>query len=539
MKRALLLLLVFFITIILPAREKIEKIGEVEWYTEQNSFEDILKIAQAENKSILAVFSATWCAPCKDVKKRVFKNPDFKKVKDKMVLLYIEQTTKEGKIYNKKFKVKGFPTFKIFSKDGILLDASLPSRTVKGFLTWVKEIESGNSYYALLQKIKKDPKDRKPLIDIVGRLGHGNSEEKLIYLKKVLKLNGDFNDPVSQKAYENLLSIIIRGNYFKKGDDLKKFIKSNKELANKIIKSYYPDKFKNNMKGTWGISLLLDWYIDIQDYKNGVQVFKDFLNLKKESINIARDILIFPNAFENLLNAGETELADKWIKEIEDFSKNKEKNKNPKRFLYHHYRCYPSFIEYYGKRNNIKKAEKYAKTFYEVIEKVGNKRFLESRATDYAQKYGICIKETIKIIDEKNKKLSGEIWGRSVIQKVRILNKIDKKESMKILLDLYNNKEYLNSMKLEAKARVLNSLAWSFMEIKSVNKTALKIARESVQLKETPYNMDTLATILSELGQFKEAVKIEKEAVKIMKSADEELKKESLEKIKNWEKGNK
>lgn len=117
MKKLLLVLfgLMIFSAAGFAQRGKTEAIGKFSWYTEQNNWEKILQIAQKANKPILAVFSATWCGPCQQLKTSLLKSDEFKKVADEVVLLYIEQTTKEGAAYNSKYKVIGFPSFRIFS----------------------------------------------------------------------------------------------------------------------------------------------------------------------------------------------------------------------------------------------------------------------------------------------------------------------------------------------------------------------------------------------------------------------------------------
>ena len=144
-KNVILLGLILLMAFSLTARDKQEKIGDYSWYTEQNTLEEIIQAAKKAGKPILAVFSATWCGPCQHVKKTVFKTAEFKKVAQEAVLLYIEETTKEGKAYNKKYKIRGWPTFKIFSKEGIMLDTGNPKRTVDGFVDWIKDVKGGRA----------------------------------------------------------------------------------------------------------------------------------------------------------------------------------------------------------------------------------------------------------------------------------------------------------------------------------------------------------------------------------------------------------
>ncbi len=502
MKNKYLLLFILLTVAILSGREKTEKIGDYIWFTEQNSFEKIVQISQKVNKPILAVFSTTWCPPCRYVKKHVFKHPDFSKVKEKAVLLYIDDSTIEGRSYNNnKFSVNAYPTFKIFAKDGVLLNSNSTPRTVQEFLNWIDQVYSGHNYLKFLEKIKNDPSNRDLLIKIVDNMSDVDDEKKIKYLKKALKIEFDFNNLRTQKVAEKIIHLIIKlipDGGVKSKD---KYLKSHRDLVEKIIRFYYPEKFKYNMKGDFGLKQILTWYNKGKQYRNVVRVFNDFIKLKKKKLDISSDIMILQMAFEALLNVGKVETADMWLNRIVEFSENREKETIPRSFNYYYLGCYPSFIKYFAERNDIKKAEKYAKIYYELLEKMKNKRSLDYHSLNYALKYGIFAKKIISKIEAKNKNLKGERLGRSIILISKIFYKTnEKKRSIKILFDLYNNKKFLKSVEDIERARILNSIAWAFVEIKSVNKTALKIARESVELNANKYNQGTLRTILTELG---------------------------------------
>lgn len=127
-------------------RGKTETIGKTLWYTEQNTFDEVLTIAQKKNKPVLAVFSATWCGPCQKVKKEVFASDGFQEVAKKALLLYIEQTEPKAARIIKKNNIRSYPTFKLFANTGKLLHAGyfgMPRRTVKGFSQWIDKAMAG------------------------------------------------------------------------------------------------------------------------------------------------------------------------------------------------------------------------------------------------------------------------------------------------------------------------------------------------------------------------------------------------------------
>ncbi|MEN8152592.1 MAG: thioredoxin family protein [Acidobacteriota bacterium] len=315
MKKLLILLLVITFTLsLLGEGSKTFKIGKYEWLTEDNTFEEVIALAKKAKKPVLAVFSATWCSPCKHVKKNVFKKDEFKEVADKVVLLYVEQTTKKGTEYNKRFNIKAFPTFKIFASDGIMLDSGHPERTVKGFSKWIDDVKGGNNFYTMSQKLKKDPDNRKLLMDITGKMGWGETKKKIEYLKRVIKLNPDYKNKLSKKAYEDLAYNMFIGYPYKgKPEEKENYKKNNDPFYEEIIKAYYPDKFEYSLKGDRGISLIMDWYGRTENSKMSVYYFEDFLKRKGKLLDPGKDMRIIVQGISGYINSGDMNSAKKWI----------------------------------------------------------------------------------------------------------------------------------------------------------------------------------------------------------------------------------
>jgi thiol:disulfide interchange protein len=106
---------------------------------------DALAKAQAENKPVVAVFSAVWCPPCQMMKKQVYPSAEVKEYHDKFVWVYIDTDEKSNAADGKKFKVEGIPHIEFLSKEGKSLDqqvgASSPSdfaKTLAGVLKKAK-----------------------------------------------------------------------------------------------------------------------------------------------------------------------------------------------------------------------------------------------------------------------------------------------------------------------------------------------------------------------------------------------------------------
>ncbi|MCK5222755.1 MAG: thioredoxin family protein, partial [Candidatus Aminicenantes bacterium] len=345
------------------------KMGKCDWLTEENTFEEVIEIARSVKKPVLAVFSAEWCAPCQMVKKTAFKHNEFKEVSDKAVLLYIEQTTKKGMIYNKRFNIVSFPTFKIFSTEGIMLDTGRPERSVRGFSKWVDEVMSGKNFYTMSKKLEKDPNDRETLLNISKKMGRGEVKKQIEYLKKLIILNPDFNDKLTKEAYE-ALSVSIHNNYPYSGtpEEKEAYRKENDPIYDKIVKAYYPDKFEYSLKGNSGISAILEWYIKTGNYKKSEYYFKEFIKRKGKLLDPLKDMRVIAGGISSYLYSGDLKGGEKWIEySMEAIKKNPELKES--RNFYTYFARIPSAIMQSAKKlfekNEVKKGKDLIYSFYD------------------------------------------------------------------------------------------------------------------------------------------------------------------------------
>ncbi|UCH93531.1 MAG: thioredoxin family protein [Candidatus Aminicenantes bacterium] len=541
-----LMMFIFTFPGILGAREKTEKIGNISWYTEQNTFDEIVNIAKKENKQILAVFSATWCGPCKAVKKKVFATDDFQKVADRVVLLYIEETDPKSKEYLKKNKIIAFPTFKIFSKDGIELDSKPPERTLEGFLEWIDDVKAGNSYYELSLKLKKDPNHRELVLKLVDRVTSRNIDERIKLLRRAIQLNPDFNDPLSQEAYENLASALGWQMMRKREEDRKNYASKNNQEFMTIINAYYPDKFKYRLKGDRLFYVLLRWLNGLGDFQKALSYFDDFLKTRGNKIDVKEDIYLFPMVFSSLLRANREKQAEEWLAKLQNLVKKDteagvdeaEVKKKEEEYSYWLWQFYNVFIEYYGEKGLTKKAEKYAALIFDLYVKIEAEQSAEFTRVKllYAKKYLVFADEVVKELEEKIKTAEGKEFRRLALDLAAIYARMGKTEkARKYLYDLYENQSLVESLDEKKKASFYNSIAWTMLDAKIVEEKTLEIAEKAVKLDDTPHTLDTLATVHAELGNFQEAIKIEEKALKLEEERDyliEQYKK----KLEKWKK---
>ena len=539
----LFMIFVFSFTGVLGAREKTEKIGNISWYTEQNTFEEIVNIAKKENKPILAVFSATWCGPCRDVKQRVFSSDDFQKAADRVVLLYIEQTDPKSAGYLKKYKINAFPTFKIFSKEGIELDGRDPNRTLAGFLEWIDDVKAGNSYYELSLELKKEPDNRELILKLEDRISWLNLDERIQLLKRAIQLKPDFNDPLSQEAYEKLASALCTQmvNTREEEDRIKYARENNREFM-AIIKAYYPDKFKYQLKENRCYYYLFRWLNTLGEHKELLSYFDDFLKKRGNKIDIGQDINLFPQVFSSMLQANREKDAEAWLTKLQDLvtkdiNTAAEKDAEEKKTDYSHWlgRCYTEFVEYYGEKGLTTKAEKYAKLLFDEYTKQKQDRYAEYLKLRYAKECLLFADELVKQLEAEIKNPDQKKLSQSSQDLAAIYAKMGKTEkAKKYLYDLYENQSLVESMDEKKKASFYNSIAWTMVEAKIVEQKTLEIAKKAAELKESPDILDTLATIHAELGNFEEAVKIEEKALKLEER--EYLIEEFKKKLENWKK---
>tara|TARA_R110000868_G_scaffold81946_2_gene231743 strand:+ start:53416 stop:53859 length:444 start_codon:yes stop_codon:yes gene_type:complete len=85
----------------------------------KGTFQEALEKAKTENKPIFLDIYATWCGPCKMLKKRTFSD---KEVGDyynaNYVNIAVDGETKEGRELASKFNIQGYPTLLILDKTG-------------------------------------------------------------------------------------------------------------------------------------------------------------------------------------------------------------------------------------------------------------------------------------------------------------------------------------------------------------------------------------------------------------------------------------
>jgi hypothetical protein len=381
----ILLCLIVGLSAGLMAREKTEKIGEFTWFTEQSSWEEILQAAQKADKPILVVFCASWVDSCPEARKTAFTASDFKQVATQVVLVYIEQNSVAGDNYCRKFNVNVYPTFKLFSKQGIMLDNGTFKRTVQGFLGWVNEVKAGNNFYELTKKLEKNPNDRELLIKIVERIGMSDRKEKLDYLNRAVRVNPDFKDALAQKVYEKMAVSLVENIPRMRGRE--DFFKAYQRLFDDIIAAYYPGKFKYDLKGNDGLVAIMNWYLQSGRRDKVLGIFTDFMKQKSSAMDLIKDLDIISWASFVYLDVGNIQEVEKWAALVKKAAKPSKALKDDIRFVYYYPLMYRNIINFMERAGKTKEAENYVLLFYDEMNRLGLEKEKNEILPQYASKY--------------------------------------------------------------------------------------------------------------------------------------------------------
>jgi len=507
------LLVVLLAVLFLGAGQgKTVKIGNHFWLTEQNSFDKLIQQARKDDKLILMVFSATWCMPCQEVKSQVFAIDEFQSVSKRVLCVYIEQTEIRGQEYNKKFSVKSFPTFKMLDRNGTELETGRPERTVKGFLKWIDAVEKGHSSYALRQRVKKNPQDREALFLLSQKLEWEELDAKIELLHKIVQMKPDPHDEFTQKANESLVSTYLMLLEQKKDDERKKYADKIQPEITAIFDRYYPDQFQYSQKGSVAYSSLIRWHRANNQPRKARQVFLTFLN----KMSFAQGATVFLPALMTLLDLSMDEEAEQLLAMLDHYQSLNPMVIENESFTYEYLQLFPAIVDYFKEQKKQDKAKKYASLYYqhatksEAIEKSSSlKRFVKWQTMKFGEQHGLLINECLHIIDGDLMKAQGLKAAQLYCEKGKLLvKKGDTAKAQILLINAAKEKQVSgDNLTKRQRAEVYNSLAWTLYELKLVNEAVLTLAQKSVALSKNANNLDTLACIYAELGDFKKALK--------------------------------
>jgi thioredoxin 1 len=86
------------------------------------SISEALKKAEELSMPVFVDVYASWCGPCKMMKRNTFSNENVGLLfNEKFINIMIDGDTKEGKVFSKTYKVKGYPTLLFLDSQGKVL----------------------------------------------------------------------------------------------------------------------------------------------------------------------------------------------------------------------------------------------------------------------------------------------------------------------------------------------------------------------------------------------------------------------------------
>ncbi len=584
MKKQWFALFLLLITgFLLQAAEKSIYIGRCRWYTEQNDFAEIVKMATREKKPILVFYSATWCGPCQQTKWNLLSRDDFKRVENEAVLVFIEQTEKMGAEYVEKHKIKFFPTIKLFSSDGIEMDSDSPGETVDSVLDWMAWVKKRALW---LDRLANDPTDwdalfratynRQKLLESSDQY-----EPNMALLRRSLRAASKRDTANRHKAQERLIEYLYLTLLSKKGPRATNYAQKYKKEFTRLLRAYYPDKFYYSLKTQNTLAMWVEWLTTATDYRGAIRVFERSSPFKQKVIDIEEHIRLLEDIIVAYLNLGYENKANAWFKRIEAGFKTNSKTSTSTSlpfsyarillFMVDHYfikgktettrkysdklldflrivryrlhgaTLYKSFtelekiIEFFHHHKMTAEINKAAEILQGIINSFDDDSSREIVTIRLAKKFGLFVERALILVDEKQKVYGGNNIYLSVTRAVLLARKGERKKAVQLITIEYDKIKKNNRIDNTSRARMLNSLAWALVEMDAGDeKIGLEIAEKSVHFNRNNYNLDTLATIYAEQGKYKEAIKLGREALNLAKWEKDQV--EIEEKLETWQK---
>lgn len=120
------------------------------WLTD---FDEALAESKKTGKPVLAMFSASWCGPCKMMIATVYPTKDAKKALADFVPVYIDSEKKRD--LASKNDIRAFPTFKCFTPEGELADDHVGATQTAGFIELLTQFHA-----AATEKLQEQSSER-------------------------------------------------------------------------------------------------------------------------------------------------------------------------------------------------------------------------------------------------------------------------------------------------------------------------------------------------------------------------------------------
>lgn len=121
------------ISILIPPQPEIK---EIKWY---NSFEEGLKAAKEEKKSLMVDFEADWCIWCKRLDETTYKDSQVITLSKKFIPVKVNCDTDQTT--TRKYEVTGFPTIIFMNSEGQIIHQVTGYRGPEDFVLEMEKVE--------------------------------------------------------------------------------------------------------------------------------------------------------------------------------------------------------------------------------------------------------------------------------------------------------------------------------------------------------------------------------------------------------------
>lgn len=575
------IILLLILSILLFPDEKRIKIGECHWYTGQSKFEDILTIARERKQPVLVFYSASWCGPSQRTKRDVLAAKEFEKVEKEAVLLFVEFTEKGGKKFIETHKISKFPTFKLFSPEGVDLDTEISGDdNVSRVLQWVKQVKKRSES---VKRLEKNPGDWDVLFQVTENTketmySSDQHEPAVTLLRNALESTDNSGKLKRQKARERLADYLYLTMKAKQGNRSRKYAQEHKNEFTQIIQAYYPDRYLFELKKHNPLGMWINWLTTAGDFETSVRVFEESLSRSAGRFDTVENINLLEGIIKSYLALDREKQAEMWIKRIGtafthglkkgdieptltftrillniiEHKYNEDKKSTANHYieklqrllavtekemdgdtLYKNFPDFENVIEFFY-RNDIKtELRKVAAVLKRMIHSFQDPSCRTFVTIRLAKKYGVFVDEALNLLANRKRNLHPGLDSFTIAGKAVLLSKKgEQKKARRLIRQMYEKIKNRKEMSDMSRSRGLNTLAWATFEMDAVDETSLQMAKESVDLDQNCHNLDTLATIYAELGNYREAVRIGRWALKLARS--ENLQAIIEEKVAQW-----
>lgn len=493
-------------------------IGKHSWYTGQNSPETILRLAREKNKPILVLFAVPLHSTFVRMTSSIFSDDTFVEIAGNLILVHIAPNDTNSGEFVDTFKPTGSMSFNIVSPDGNILAYSFPRMwRLDELKQWVELHTSEKSYYGVTQKLKKDPGNRQLMVQQAQTMQSAAPDRKLEFLRRIIAMNPDPTDPVTQQANELLVhELYIRVYKIRNPDTLYGYALSLDDEFMRAFKPYYPDKFRFSIQKDYQHQYIVAWNNALGKYEQAITHFNEFLKANNGQVDFRKNKTLLLFAITALMELGQEKEAEAWLVQIEDYVRKEEAAQSEAQRQRRPYSnslviVYQVFAELYGQTQNIAKAEYYGNKVIAILNRT-NKEMIPGYKERHAIGYGMFAQEYLQNLEKKYQTAgeSGFIeYNCKKAELFGVSGKID--EANKLLdqilakLDQYKGNE----------ATVLGRVARTMVEAGFADQKTIGIAQRSLKYGETAENLEILASAHAALKQFNKAVSYGRKALSL------------------------